>query len=101
MMKHRTLLATLQAKIKPNIITYSTMLKGHCQTGEQLGVETAARFERVPLMDQKGCLAMTGHEPCSPVPKAQMFVYLFFGLVATYFGWLPPFFFPVVYKPFK
>lgn len=32
------LLTSLQAKIKPNIITYSTMLKGHCQTGE-LGVE--------------------------------------------------------------
>ena len=29
---------TCQANIKPNIITYSTMLKGHCQVGAELGI---------------------------------------------------------------
>lgn len=42
-----------KAKIKPNIITYSTMLKGHCQTGDisaafKLGKEMREEADLVP-----------------------------------------------------
>merc|ERR550537_934833 len=38
-----------KAGIRPNVITYSTMLKGHCQTGDvQTGFEILERMKKEP-----------------------------------------------------